>query len=239
MAEIGLRFAVVTDGHWGSTRVDWDNWWGYPDDGWAEMHADALETIEAVHDRREIDFLVHNGDIVHDDDAFHPEIIEQFFEELPAGVDWHVVRGNHDWSTEEEWESHYGVPFRHAFEYDEYGFVCTDTGGDPRDTNTSASDADWIDARIDEFDDKAGVFVFQHVAPFTERVGRDMPAVRDVFGRPDVLGVFLGHNHGRNGQYVVDGARYLYCSRIGGANPASGAGEQVEELGVRVINLYE
>ena len=239
--QITQRLVVVTDGHWGEDPNDF----GYGEGEWDETHDDALTRINAVHDEREIDYLVHNGDIAESDpddedmtphDA-HEEVIEHFFDELPSGIEWHVVNGNHDYVTESEWQSLYGQDFQHAFDInDSYGGICTNTGGPVEDSDYSAADAGWLEDQIDSFNNEGRrSIVFQHVAPFTDdQFGIDMPDVRDQIGRDEVVCCFLGHNHGRNTLMTVEAGRYIYASRIGGQEHTP----NIDAYGIRVFDLY-
>ena len=225
---IKTRFVVVTDSHWNQDQSYNDNLTG------------SLSLINDIHQEREIDFVVHNGDIVHDDENDHQEVINQFFSDLPVSSDdWYVVFGNHDWSTDSEWQSDYGQSKQHTFEYGDYGFIITNTA-EPRTSDWYCADPNWIEDQIDGFSDKNGVFVFQHIPPFydddEEHVGVDCPDVRAQFARNEVKGVFLGHNHDKNWVENWDGGKYLYCNRIGGSDLSGGVYDPAE-YGLRVFDI--
>lgn len=222
MSDVELRFVVVTDGHWNS--------------GYEYQHSQALDLIDQIHDEREIDFIVHCGDIVSDDETVHETVIDEFFSKLPA--DYYPVYGNHDWATEDEWQDYYGLPFRYTWEAGDYGCISTNTGTPSRDSDWTAADASWIEDQIDGFSGKDGVFVFQHVAPFeeTDIVGLDMPDVREQIGRDEVVACFLGHNHQKNIREDHDGGRYFYANSIGGVREAEQPYE-VEDDGLRVFDV--
>ena len=228
---IELRFVVVTDGHWGQeAEIDGET------RTYQEVHEDALNRIEQIHAEREIDFVVNNGDIVHDDETLHSEVKANFFDELPTGVDWYVVFGNHDWATDDEWEDVYNQPKQHTFEYGEYGFIITETG-EPRTDDWYCADADWLENQIDGFSDKEDVFVFNHIAPDDDwdYTGVNCPDVRSQFQRDEVKAVLLGHNHEENTVQTHDGVQYAYASRVGGYEPTQGA----IDLGLRIVDIDE
>lgn len=236
--DVDFRFVVVTDGHWGSNRVDYGKWAEYDD--WEDLHNAALNRIDKIHAEREIEVVVHCGDIVHDDHDLHQEVVDNFFNELPTDK-WYPVYGNHDWSTEDEWEDVYGHGWQHTFKHGDYGFVIAETGSPAESTSRSAADADWIEAQLDEFESggKDGVFAFQHVGPYEfDGLGIDMPDVREQYERDIVKGVFCGHNHGLNTTHRhVEGQPYIRCSRMGGIdNPGE---KRIKEVGVRVVEVFE
>lgn len=230
MSEAVLRFVVISDGHWGNEPEGTEK-------SYQELHDEMLDRLEAVHSDRPIDFLVHNGDIVHDDEDLHQEVIDNFFSELPREIDYYVVYGNHDWSTEGEWRDAYSQPKQHSFEYGDYGFIITNTARE-RSDEYACADSEWLGKQIDKFSDKNGVYVFSHIAPFTDTdyVGVDCPDVRYQLARDEVVATFLGHNHEKNIVEENDGGTYAYTCRFGGYEPDKSEYE-IEELGLRVLDI--
>lgn len=243
---IHRRLVIVSDGHWGQSSQDSQT-----------LHNQALDRIHQIHDEREVDALIHAGDIVHDDETLHQAVIDNFFDELPIGVDWYPVFGNHDWTTDEEWEDIYGIPKDYTFEVGDYGFVVADCG-DPRDASSRApADVDWIEQQIDSFvsNGKEGVFVcchFPHADIGSQSVGDDHPEEAEEFRqqikRDDVICCFTGHWHEQNGiisSHEFDGGRWVFPCRIGGSDVVStwgqetGNDDQIEELGIRVFDISE
>lgn len=218
--QVDLRFAVVSDGHWGLDApqptigdVPADE----PTDlTYRDTHELAQRALTAAHERREIDFLVLNGDNVHDDESLHAELQAAFVDRLPftaadeGGETFFGTFGNHDWSTNEEWERDYGHPKNHAFTQGRYGFVIAGTGvARAIDYGPAANaDAGFIERALDEFEADETVeraFGFQHIPP-TDRLthGNDMPAVRGQWARDIVGCVFVGHGHQANDVRVTD-----------------------------------
>lgn len=218
-----LRFVVITDGHWGKDNPEEDHA-AFPSDGdrgltYRETHDRALEQIRTLHADQPVDCLIANGDIVHDDERLHDELIDDFFEELPSAIDWYPTFGNHDWCTDEEWETIYGHPKQHTFEVGPYGFILCRTGI-PRTARHDApanADPTFIETAIDDFEaaDKDAVFGFQHIPPFDRYAGNDMPAVREQWEREIVPAVFCGHNHRNNINLWWDEQRYFQNELIG------------------------
>ena len=233
-ADLDFRFIVMTDLHWGQESEYEEN-----------LINDALPLIQELHNQYPFEFLIANGDIVHDDETLHQEIINQFFSELPQDLDWYPVFGNHDWSTDTEWQNDYGISKQHTFETQDYGFIITETGVE-RDSeepeNYTGSDPGFIENSIDGFTDKEGVFIFQHISSLeTEDDYYAAPdsQVRQQFARDEVKMVFHGHHHGINTTREIENAFYSYGCRIGGVDLTDGNGEVLDDWGFRVVEVYE
>lgn len=223
---------VVSDGHWNQDQEYQDN------------HDDALNRIQTIHNDDPLDFLVYNGDIVDDDEAVHLTVINEFFEELPSDIDWYPVFGNHDWSTDEEWEADYGVPKNYTFEYGDYGFIVAETGV-PRDAEGpgeyTGADAAFIGDEIDRFeaDGKEAVFVFMHISPADtndDPYASDSADVREELQREIVEATFIGHWHNENRVRIFDDIRYIYANRIGGTDLSSDSSEYID-WGLRLFDI--
>lgn len=248
----GTRFVVITDGHWGSDRADW-NELGF--DGYEDAHDQVRQNIEEIHAEREIEFIAHCGDATHDDSDLWPGFREEFLDGLPvANDDIYCAKGNHDFANEQDWLDTFGHHPQHSFEYGDYGFITTNTGaevgdGDQGRSNESTSaDAGFLQSEIDAFadDGKRGVIVFQHIAPYddsgsfplNDEFGVESPDVREQFARPIVKAVFMGHNHPKDFREHHDGQTYIYTSRIGGIDIADNTRyREIEDFGCYVIEL--
>lgn len=230
--DIDIRFVVCSDGHWGQDSEEFD---------FVQQHEKALDMIDSIHADHPIDFLVYNGDIVHDDQTLHQTVKDEFFDELPTGVEWYGSFGNHDWAEDDEWEAVYGHPKEHSFEVGQYAFILAPTGS-PRTATNESADADYLESKIDFYSGKDGVFLFMHTSPFPrgdwdiDDVGVDDPAVREQCERSEVVATFCGHNHDLNELITHNDARYFYVSRIGGENFDTEQ-EDIEDNGLRVFDI--
>ena len=231
-----VRFAIVTDGHWGGQISDWE-----------QKHDETLANIESVHSNQPIDFLVHDGDLVDgsgevdDVDQAHQEVITNFLSELPFN-EYYAVQGNHDSNhsqTGSYWEDTFGHPKDHTFTKSGYGFYVVDPQGSGWDTPPASH----VESVLDDLSHTDGVFVFQHVAPFddTDWAGDDNPDLREQYARDDVLAVFLGHEHNKNFRESREdptGQRYYYCSRGAAADHNDDSSfEDIDELGFRLVEV--
>ncbi len=244
--DIALRFAVVSDGHWGQNDPQQDD--GVHDTepagvDYEQTHSTAVSVLNQLDAEREIDFVVLLGDNVHDDQALHAELIDQFVDRLAftaadeGGETFFGAFGNHDWSTDEEWLADYGHPKNHAFTKGEYGFVIAATGlaRSAHHGSRANADAEFIARQLDRLETgRKGVFCFQHIPPTPQLTnGNEMPEVRRQYARDTVVGVFVGHGHDRNRLFVTDeGVRLFSCELIG--NTRVGV-----PRGFRVVDVYD
>ena len=224
---IDFRFVVVSDGHWGTPPEDTEK-------TYQELHSDSLSRINSIHNEREIDLLINNGDMVHDDETYHQELIDNYFSELPSGIDWYPAMGNHDWATDSEWQNYYGQSKQQSFSYGDYAFIIM-SPGEPRDTNWYCGDSDWLESEIDSYENKDQIFVFHHIPPdedteWSPDFGVDCPDIRQQVSRPEVTACFCGHDHRENGLINYDGGTYLFSGRFGSYNTDS-------PIGLRVVDI--
>lgn len=81
-----LRFIVASDGHFGQPKTDY-----------TRTHSLLMESINA---EEQVDFVVFNGDLIHDDPALMPQV-KLYFDTLKSP--YYVTRGNHDRVSNQEW----------------------------------------------------------------------------------------------------------------------------------------
>ena len=241
--DISLRFAIVSDGHWGSndSREDDER---FPDSEptdltYEEAHEEAKLLLNEINNEREIDFLVLLGDNVHDNRTRHSELIEKFVDRLDftggteGGDTFFGAFGNHDWSYDDEWEADYGHPKNYSFTKGDYGFTIAGTGR----PNGGSASANWefIEQELDKLEENVkSVFCFQHIQPSEYlQSGMDMPGVRWQYARDIVGGVFVGHGHAENDLFVTsEGAPVFNC-------PPLGNNKVYSPRGLRIVDIID
>ena len=92
--EVALRFAVVSDGHYGQPQTQFD-----------QMHDLVIQALNREKAGRGIDFTFVNGDLYHDDPAFLLPVKKKWDE---LSMPYQVSHGNHDMTSEAEWKSVFG-----------------------------------------------------------------------------------------------------------------------------------
>ena len=93
-----LKFITASDGHFGQPNTDYKT-----------SHR---ELIEAIHREENVDFVVFNGDLIHDEPKWMPEVRE-VYETL--NVTYYVCKGNHDRISETSWLQLWGQPADFSF----------------------------------------------------------------------------------------------------------------------------
>jgi predicted MPP superfamily phosphohydrolase len=82
-----LKFIIASDGHFGQPNTDFE-----------KSHK---ELIEAIHLEENVDFVIFNGDLIHDEPKWMPEV-KKVYDTLK--VPYFPVKGNHDRISETVWE---------------------------------------------------------------------------------------------------------------------------------------
>jgi hypothetical protein len=215
-ADIKLRFAIASDGHYGQPETRFD-----------EQHGEMIDWLNQEHLSRGLDFTVINGDLFHDDEKFLPAIKAK----LDAlRMPWHVSHGNHDKTSEENWTGIFSKPWHYSFERGDTGFITLNTaspGGD-----YICPDIEWTKNALNHFADKKHVFVFMHITPFKwTKGGIDCPEVVELFNKQtNLTAVFHGHDHDMDDVKEANGKYYFFDSHIAGNWGTAYRGYRVVEL---------
>jgi len=98
---VSLRFAVVSDGHYGQPETQFDT-----------MHDLVIRALNREHNGREIDFSFVNGDLIHDDASFLVPVKKKWDE---LAMPYHVSHGNHDKVSEQGWKELFGQEWHYSF----------------------------------------------------------------------------------------------------------------------------
>ena len=197
-----LRFAVVGDLHWTQNNGS------VSPGGYAARISALITALEAENTADGLDFIVFNGDLIHDD----PNDLSDLKIVLDGlTVPYYVVYGNHDRATDSAWNTLWGYTRSHSFESGNYAIIC------PATSNTSgdylAVDTTWLQNQIDSFSAKTGIFIICHIQQDNVYAyGVNAPAVRTIFeNTANLKGVFYSHNHNENHVYYVDAGDVKYC----------------------------
>ena len=99
--DVLLRFAVVSDGHYGQPQTQFD-----------QMHDLVIQALNQEKGRRGIDFTFVNGDLFHDDPALLLPVKKKWDE---LAMPYQVSHGNHDKISEAEWKAAFGNEWHYSF----------------------------------------------------------------------------------------------------------------------------
>ena len=200
--DIALRFAVISDGHYGQPETDY-----------AALHEQMKQWLNREHQENGLDFSFMNGDLFHNDRSFLPAV-----KKLWDGLDmpYHVSRGNHDQVDKQTWESTWQMPLNYSFEKKDAAFVVLDTANEKGEY--ICPDIDWTAKELHQYESKKQLFVFMHITPFNwTKGGNACPLLVDVFNRQHNLkAVFHGHDHDQDGVKENAGKYYFFDAHVAG-----------------------
>lgn len=211
-----FRFAVASDAHYGQPGTDYK---GYMDR--------MIGYLKAEKERSGLDVCVFNGDLIHDEPRFLPEV-KAAFSQLP--IPYYVTRGNHDKVSPAVWEQTWGYPENHVVELGDYAFVLGNTSNEKGEY--VCADAGWLASALNSQRRKKHVFVFLHIPQqkWTKN-GIDCPAVMEVIGKQaNVKAIFHGHEHDQDGVKLVNNKPFLFDGHIGGNWGTSYRGYRIVEV---------
>ncbi|MEO3408293.1 metallophosphoesterase [Mucilaginibacter sp. CAU 1740] len=203
--KLKLRFALASDIHYGQPETDF-----------ALNTGNMVKWLNEDHQKNKLDFVIVNGDLVHNRPDLLPEIKTKYLDKL--NVPYHTIPGNHDFADGEIWKKAFGYEDKYTVEFGDIAFVLANTA-DTKGAYVCPNNA-FIKASLDKFTDKKIVFVILHIPPINwakNDVFVDCPETIDLLhAYPNVKAVFHGHDH------LLDGVRYtgklphFFDSHIGG-----------------------
>ncbi|HEV7381781.1 MAG TPA: metallophosphoesterase, partial [Dyadobacter sp.] len=201
-ARMVMRFIVASDGHYGQPGTEFK-----------AMHTDLVRWINREKLQKGVDFLMLNGDLIHDD----PTLLYDL-KTLLAGlrVPYYVGRGNHDRVGIDVWESTWGYKPNHSFGLKDYAFVIGDTSNEKGEY--VCPDIQWLKEELAKHTEKRGVFVFLHITPekWTDN-GINCKEIMDLLDNtPNVKAIFNGHDHDQDGKKQKGKKPYFFDGHFGG-----------------------
>jgi hypothetical protein len=214
-ANSSLKFIIASDGHYGQPNTDFE-----------EIHA---SLIEAVNGEKDVDFVVFNGDLIHDDPVLMPKV-KAVYDTLK--VPYFPVKGNHDRVLEADWERIWGIPADFAFRAKgNYGMILANSSnqaGEYLCVNT-----DFIKSKLEEFKDLSHVFLFIHISQNDwTRHGVPCEEVLELIAAySNVKAIFHGHDHDVDGIMLNRKKPYLWSGHFGGSWGSPHPGYRVCEVG--------
>ncbi len=179
--EIKLRFAVASDGHYGQQNTDFE-----------VFFKNIVQWLNQEKKKNSLDFVVFNGDLIHDKPDFLP-LAKGAFDKLK--LPYYTTQGNHDMVSREIWQKTWGYPVNHDFVVGDYAFLLATTSNEKGEY--LCADVSWLNERLDFYASKKYVFVFLHITQkkWTTN-GIDCPDVINALeSHPNVAAVFHGHDH--------------------------------------------
>lgn len=201
--DVLLRFALVSDGHYGQPNTNFD-----------AHHDNMIGWLNKEHTGRGVEFTILNGDTFHNE----PDRL------LPATQKWkglamplYVSHGNHDQVNEDTWKQAWGYPLNYSFEKgDDTAFIVLDTA-------TTAGDyvcpnPAWTKAQLGKYKDKKHLFVIMHITPVKwTGAGIDCPDIVKMFSeQANLKAIFHGHDHDQDNVKETGGKHYFFDGHVAG-----------------------
>jgi hypothetical protein len=219
-----LRFALVSDGHYAQPDTDSDT-----------FYHNMIGWMNKEHQDNHLDFVIVNGDLVHNRPDLLPKVKETYLDKL--AVPYHTIPGNHDWADGKIWKSVFGYDDKYTVEHGDIGFVFANTAN-TKGEYVSADNA-FLKASFEQFKNKAIVFTILHIAPHQwmpedKTTFLECPETLELLhAYPNIKAAFHGHDHN------LDGIRYtgekkfphLFDSHFGGNWGTEYKGYRIVEVG--------
>jgi predicted phosphohydrolase len=211
-----LRFIVASDGHYGQAGTEFNL-----------FHENLIKHVTDFHAANPLDFLVINGDIIHDGKEFLIPV-KAFLDKLP--VQYYVTKGNHDMVSDDYWKEVMGIPVNHDIHLKGSAILLATTSNEKGEY--LSPDLNWMRTTLDTHKKVKNVFIFIHIpqAKWTKN-GIETPAFFELLKHyKNVRGVFHGHEHDQDGVKMVDTLPFMFDAHIGGSWGTTYKGFRVVEL---------
>jgi hypothetical protein len=202
-----LRFALASDGHYAQPGTDSDF-----------FYSQLISWLSKEHQQNHLDFVIINGDLVHNRPDLLPKVKVTYLDKLP--VPYHTIPGNHDFADAKIWKNVFGYEDKYTREYGDIGFVFANTA----DTKGGyvCPDNAFLKASFDQFKSKKVVFAILHIAPHQwlpeeDKIFLNCPeTVELLHAYPNIKAAFHGHDHSLDGVRYTGKLPHFFDSHFGG-----------------------
>lgn len=198
-----LRICVASDLHYGQKDTDYKS-----------FANDFISTINAFNKKEKIDFLVFNGDLVHDDSKFIKPVRDKFNE---LNMPYYVTKGNHDAVDEALWKECFNTGFNHEFIVDDDAFLLLNTS-DYAGTYL-CPDLTWLRDNLEKHRSARNILIFMHINPAGEtKFAVECDEILALIAsHHNVRAVFNGHDHQEDGAILQKSTPFIFDGHIGGS----------------------
>jgi len=201
--EVVFRFTVASDGHYGQPNTPYE-----------EYFDTIVNKINYYHSIVPSEFVVFNGDIIHDD----PQFLTPAHQAL-SGVKLplYATKGNHDKVSPEVWEKTWGFGQNHGFSIGDRGILLGTTANEKGEY--LCPDLDWFENQLDQYKGAEEVYIFLHITPdkWTKH-GVDCPEFHKLLSNhKNVKAVFNGHDHDEYDIKTKGQIPFMFDGHFGGS----------------------
>ncbi len=219
-----LRFAIASDSHFGQNNTPYEMYF-----------SNLVKWINHEKEEKGLDFLILNGDIIHDDPEYLPEV-KMHLKKLNVPV--YPVQGNHDMVSHQEWEKIWDFPVNESFTRKGYAFIIMTTSNETGDY--LCADQEWLSNQIQSFSDAESIFIFLHISHggWTKH-GTHCPEIMDLIASAsNVKAVFHGHDHHEDDVKYFKEKPFFWCGHTGGNWGQEYKGYRIVEVFAKEFETY-
>jgi len=203
--DLKIRFAIASDGHYGQ-----------PGTNYKADHENIVRWLNSAHERTPLDFIIINGDLVHDRPELLPEVKSLYFDKFK--VPYYAIPGNHDHSDTKIWKSVFGYEDNFSFEKNGIGFVLANTS-DLKGTYLCPDKA-FLKREFEKFKALKTVFVVLHIPPHLWVPESPFVECKDTLellhSYPNIKAVFHGHDHSLDSVFYTQKLPHFFDAHFGG-----------------------
>jgi 3',5'-cyclic AMP phosphodiesterase CpdA len=211
-----LRFIVASDFHYGQSNTQFD-----------EMSDNIISKINQFHKNSPIEFVVLNGDLIHNEKKFLP-IIKQKMDGF--NIPYFVTRGNHDLVSESDWKEVWKTPLNNHQEIKQNAIILADSSNEKGEY--LSPDLIWLETTLKKYHKKKNIFLFVHIPQikFTNNC-IDTPSFWELIKNyPNLKAVFHGHDHDTDTVHMKEHLPFIFDAHAGGNWGTTYNGFRVVEL---------
>lgn len=226
-----MRFALASDGHYGQPGTESD-----------KFYSDMVSWMQKEHQTNQLDFVIINGDLVHNRPDLLPKVKQTYLDKLP--VPYYTIPGNHDFADAAIWKNVFGYEDKYMVDKGDIGLVFANTA----DTKGGyvCPDHNFLKSAFEQYKNKQMVFVILHIAPHQwlpeeKNIFTDCPEiVKLLHSYPNIKACFHGHDHSLDGIRYTDKLPHLFDSHFGGNWGTDYKGYRIVEVAAdNQINTYQ
>lgn len=208
-----LRFAIVSDGHYGDNVGNYD-----------KNYQNIIDLLNQEKERKGLDYIFFLGDLTNNDGTYLQVIKNKYLNPSKLKTPFYVIKGNHDYATDWEWKLVWGYPTDFSFEDKDSAFILADTSANKDYRQFLCADYRWFNARLNYYSTKKNIFVFMHIAPFVRKnemyaaeklqvnCGSILSAIEN---HPNIRASFHGHLHAISDAKIVNGKYHFWDGCFG------------------------
>ncbi len=219
-----LRVVLASDGHYGQPGTDYEI-----------NHTNLVNWLNKEHAVKPLDFIVLNGDLVHD----KPELLYELKTKHLSRLDipYYAVPGNHDHADTALWKSVFGYEDNHSFETKGIPFIMANTSNAKGEY--ICPDAAYLSASLEKYKNRKTVFIVLHIPPHQwtpeNTFYKECPDILALIQKyPNVKAIFHGHDHSMD-SVVYTGNRipHFFDAHYGGNWGTAYYGYRVVEINMQ------